>query len=241
MINGREVQTIDLLDLIQVMLKKWWLILLCCIIGAGGAGVYTKTMIAPRYQASSMIFVLSKTTSVMSLADIQLGSWLTDDFSTIAKSRPVLENVAEDVEVECGISYTADQLGGMLKIENPEGTHILKITCTHTDPEQTRIIANAAAKETSRQIAEIMVTDAPTTVEKAITPKAPISPSLSRNVMMGAMMGGMLICGLLVLLYLLDDTIKSEEDVAKYLKLDTLAAFPMEHGRGRRNARQRKK
>ena len=73
------------------MLSKLWLLILCFIVGAPLAFGGTKFLVTPKYSASSMIYILTKTTSVTSLADIQMGSQLTADFEILATSRPVVE------------------------------------------------------------------------------------------------------------------------------------------------------
>ena len=47
------------------------------------------------------------------------------------------------------------------------------------------------------------------------------------------MIGAVLAVGVFTLLFLLDDTIKSEEDVRRYLQLNTLASIPKEKKRRR--------
>ena len=169
-----------------------------------------------------MIYILTKTTSVTSLADLQIGSQLTIDFETLATSRPVVNNVREKLGLE-EISY--DEFVGLLTISNPADTRILKITATYPDPETAQQIANAMADATADRVAEIMVTDRPTIVEEAVVAKNPSSPSLFRNVLMGGALGLILAAAILIVRHLMDDTIKTEEDVEKYLQLNTLAAF----------------
>ena len=62
---------IDLLDLGRALLRKWWAIALCLVIGAAAAFGGTKLLITPQYTASSMIYILSESTSITSLADVQ--------------------------------------------------------------------------------------------------------------------------------------------------------------------------
>lgn len=213
---------IDLLELFYVIRRKWYLLLASLLVFALAAGIGTKFLITPQYQSSSMIYILTKTTSVTSLADLQIGSQLTIDFETLATSRPVVNNVREKLGLE-EISY--DEFVGLLTISNPADTRILKITATYPDPETAQQIANAMADATADRVAEIMVTDRPTIVEEAVVAQNPSSPSLFRNVLMGGVIGLILAAAILIVRHLMDDTIKTEEDVEKYLQLNTLAAF----------------
>ena len=94
-------------------------------------------------------------------------------------------------------------------------------------------VANAVSTETSSQVAAIMQTTPPTVVESAEVSDTPVSPSTKRNMVLGAAVGLVLCCAVLVVRYLVDDSIRTSEDVEKYLGLNVLAVVPLE---GRRKA-----
>ena len=77
-----------------------------------------------------------------------------------------------------------------------------------------------------------MNTDRPSTVEKAVVPERPTSPSMKRNVVLGALVLAALAILIIIIRYLSDDTIKDDDDVTKYLGLDTLAQFPLIKDKG---------
>lgn len=221
--ENQEEGQIDLLEIIHAILRKWWLIVLCFLIGVGAMGSYTKFLVTPQYSASSTMYILSSTTTIsgggVSLA---LSERLAADFLILAKSRPVLEEVAEKV----GDGVTAGMLAGSVSVANPEGSHLLKLTVTNADPKLAKEIANTMAEVVADQIAVVMDTDEPNLLESAVEPAAPISPNLTKNAMMGGLIGAALAVAAIILLYMLDDTVKDEEDVKRYLGVNTLAAFP---------------
>jgi len=218
---------IDLIELLHVFLDKLWVIILCVVIFGGSAFAGTKMLITPKYTASSMIYILTKTTTITSLADIQMGKQLTVDYEALAKSRPVVERVIKEMDLD----YTYEEVVGMIQTENPEDTRILKFKITHTDPEIAKEFANVMAEVTADRVAYIMDTDKPKIVEEAVTPKVPSSPSIVKNTVLGAMIGAMLSAGVIMILYMMNDTIQTEEDVRKYLGLNTLAAIPKDKRR----------
>lgn len=227
--NPQKVQPddemeIDLLELFQVLLQKAWVIILCMVIGAGLAFGGTKMLLTPKYSASSQIYILTKTTSVTSLADIQMGAQLTVDFEVLAKSRPVVEKVIDELNLD----YTYEELVEMITTLNPSDTRILKMTVENEDPNLAKEIANAMAEVTAERVAYIMTTDKPKIVEEAVTPEKPSSPSTVKNTALGGILGAVLAMGIIVIIYLMNDTIQTEEDVRKYLDLNTLAALPLE-------------
>lgn len=222
-----EEMEIDLLELFQAMIHKLWLILLLLVLGAGLAFGATKLLITPMYTASSEIYILTKTTTVTSLADIQMGAQITSDFAVLAKSRPVVENVIKELHLD----YTYEEVVSMISTENPSDTRILRINVQNADAELAKEMANTFAEETAERVAYIMTTDKPKVVEEAVTPKHPSSPSVGKNTVLGGLLGMVLAMAVITVLYLMNDTIQTEEDVRKYLDLHTLAAVPMEKRR----------
>lgn len=211
---------IDLGEIFHLLLNKLWVIILCFIVGGviGFAG--TKILVTPQYSASSMIYILTKTTSVTSLADIQMGSQLTSDFGILAKSRPVIEEVNKNLKLD----YSYEQLASMVQATNQSDTRILRFTVTDTDPVEAKKIANVTAE----RVAYVMSSDKPKIVEEAVVPKSPSSPNTKKNASVVALVFAFAAAAIIVLRYLLNDTIQNEDDVKKYLELHMLAAIPTE-------------
>lgn len=213
---------IDLLELFYALRHRWWAILLALVIGAGAAGVYTKKLIAPHYQSTSMVYVLSKETTLASLADLQIGSQLTKDYSVIIKSRPVLQEVIDKQNLD----MTTDELGEMITIDNPKDTRILSITVEDIEPMRAKAIVDEITKSASNYIGDIMEMVPPKVIEDGVVAVKPSSPSVKKNAAVGGLGLAVLVCGLICLKTVLDDTIKSEEDIEKYLGLSVLAVIP---------------
>lgn len=217
---------IDLVEVFQLMLKRWWLIIGCAVVFAAAAFGYTKLFVTPQYEASSMIYILSKTTSISSALDLQLGKQLTVDFETLATSRPVVEKVID----ELGLDTEYETLVRSITVSNPTDTQILKLSVRNPDPVLARDISNAMSDATAEQIAAVMVTDKPSTVEEAVVPRYPVSPNVKKNTLIAGLAGALLVMAIILLNYLLDDRIKSEEDIVKYLELNALASIPLNKG-----------
>ena len=231
-----EEMTIDLLELFQVLWQKAWLIILCVVIGAASALVYTKFFVTPQYKSQSMIYVFAQNSAQTTISDLQIGSQLVIDLKTIATTREVVEVPIKELH----LNYTYEQLVKKISIGNPTNSRLITITITDPDPVKAASISNSMADALRYRIGEIMNTETPAFVEKAVVAQRPSSPSLKKNVAIGGLLAGVLVCGALIVIYLLDDTIKSEEDVEKYLGKNVLAVFPTdstieEKGKSKRN------
>ena len=214
---------IDLLELAGVVFHRILYVILALIIGAvlffGG----TKLLITPQYEASSTIYIFSKTTSITSLADLQIGSQLAQDFQIIATTRNLVESVID----EQNLDTTYEALVKRITVTNPTQSHMLKVAVKDPDPQVAASVSNALSDKLRDQIAEIMNTDKPSVVQQAVVPERPVSPSVKKNTAIGALLGALLAVAYIVINYMLDDTIKSGDDIKKYLELDTLAEFPL--------------
>lgn len=217
---------IDLAELFRALLRKWWLIAITALLATAIAIGITKFAITPQYQSQAMIYILTKTTSVTSMVDLQIGEAITGDFEIIATSKPVIDAAIEEIKRTENVTFTRKDIKDMLTITNEDDTRILMIRATHENPEYACWVANAIADATSERMAEIMKSDPPTTVERAEVENVPVSPSLFKNAVIGFMLGAIAICGLLLVQFIMDDTIKTEDDIERYLGESTLVMIP---------------
>ena len=225
-LENDEVE-IDLVELIHVLLQKWWMIAIAALVGTAIAVGATKFVITPKYQSQAMLYILTKTTSVTSMVDLQIGEAITGDFEIIATSKPVIDSAINQIKREHSVTFTRKEIKEMLTITNQDDTRILQIRVVSENPEHACWIANAIAEATAERMAEIMKSDPPTTVEKAEVESEPISPSMLKNAIIGFMLGAMLVCAVLVIRFLMNDNIKTDEDVEKYLGESTLVMIPL--------------
>ncbi|MEW4410971.1 Wzz/FepE/Etk N-terminal domain-containing protein [Clostridium sp. AN503] len=217
---------IDLLELLSAFRRRFWMILLALVIGGGLAGAFSYFVLTPQYTSTAMVYILSKETTLTSLADLQIGSQLTKDYKIIVTSRPVLEDVAQDL----GLGLTYKELKEKIKIDNPSDTRILSITAEDPDPFLAKQIADNVARTSSEYIGDIMEMVPPKLIEDGQIPVEKTSPSNTRNALLGALAAVVLVCGVITIEVIMNDTVRSEEDVTKYLGLTVLASVPAREG-----------
>lgn len=213
---------IDLLELLRALKKRIWIILLAAVLGGGIAGSFSKFVLVPQFQSTAMVYILSKETTLTSLADLQIGSQLTKDYKVIVVSRPVLEDVIDNL----GLDLNYRELKKKLTIDNPSDTRILSITAQDPDPYLAKKIADAVADTSSSYIGDIMEMVPPKMIEDGEVPTKKSSPSNGKNAVLGALAAIVIVCGIIVLEVVMNDTIVTEDDVAKYLGLSVLSSVP---------------
>lgn len=213
---------IDLMELFYALKKRILIIAAVLVLGAGIAGAYTKIFVTPVYSATSTMLVLTKETTLSSLADLQIGSQLTQDYSMLLTTRTVLQDVIDNL----GLDMTYRQLESCIKINYPEDTRIMEITVSNPDPEMAKKIVDELSEVGAEFIGDQMEVVPPKVVEAGEVPENPDSPSLKKNVMLGALAGLVVSAGIVVLMTIMDDTLKSEDDIERYLGMSTLASVP---------------
>ena len=213
---------IDYRELFYEFKRRIWWILLAAVLGTGAAGAYSYYLLTPQYISEAKIYVLSKETTLTSLADLQMGTQLTQDYKELIGSRPVMQEVINTLNLD--ITYR--QLAEKLKLENPKDTRILYLTVTDPNPYMAKAIVDEIANAASDYIGEIMEMTPPKLIEDGMVATVQTSPNVKKNAAVGGLVMLVLACGVITLSVIMNDTIRSEEDVFKYLELPVLAVVP---------------
>ena len=215
---------IDLLEVFSILLSKLWLILSAGLFMALVCFAVSKFLLTPTYESTTKIYILNKTdNSSVTYSDVQMGTQLTKDYAELINSRYVLEEVIQKLSLP--MEYK--ELLKKVSVTTPSDTRIVSITVTDTDPVQAMNIANCIREVASDHIQNVMDIDAVNVVESANMPTEKAGPSVVKWTLIGGMLGVLILCAIILVQYLLDDTIKSSEDVEKYLGLSTLALIPV--------------
>lgn len=213
---------IDLVWIFYALLKKIWLIIVAAVLTACVVAGYTYFAIAPTYKSTSTMLVLTKETTLTSLADLQIGSQLTKDYTVLITSRPVLEEVIENLELD----MTYKQLKQKISITNPEDTRILNISVTVNDAKQAKEIVDELSIVSSAFIGDKMEVTPPKIIEEGEISTVKVGPNITRNALIGFLIGALVIGIVVVVLELMNDTVRTESDIEKYLGIPTLANVP---------------
>ena len=215
---------IDLKDLFFELMSNWVMIGISTVLVALIMFCISKFILVPEYTSTSELYVLSKSTSITNLADIQMGTSLTNDYIVVVKGRPVLEQVITNLELD----ETYFSLNEKVALNNPSNSRILDITVTDQDPKRAKLIADEIAKVGSAFIAEKMVQEPPTIIQYGYVNDNPVSPNVLTNTVLGAAVGAFLAIAIIVITYLMNDTIMTADDIERKLGLNVLGTLPLE-------------
>lgn len=230
---------IDLWAVFRALKKNLLLILLAA--GAGLVLFYlgTRLFITPTYDSTTKIYVLNQqdnTNQSITYSDLQSSTQLTKDYMELVKTRPVLEDVISALGLE---DTTYDELKEEIRTATATDGRIIAITVTDKDPRQAKAIADAVRDAVSSQIMKVMDVRAVNVVEPANLPEKKARPGNMKNALIGGILGFLIALGCVVMETVLDDRVKTEEDVEKYLSLSVLGTLPLEEGLGKKKGRKR--
>lgn len=227
-IENGEV-TIDLREVIGVLWRRAWLIAAAAIVGAVVALLITYFLVEPQYEASTLMYVnnsdinLGATSFKISNADLTAAQNLVDTYVVILKSRTVLNEVIEVGELE----YSYDNLKNMISAASVNSTEVFEIVVTTNSPTESEHIANTIAEVLPDKISDIVAGADVRIVDYAVVPAHRSSPSYTRNVAIGFLLGFVLCAAIIVIAYMLDENIYSEDYLTQnYGDIPLLSVIP---------------
>ncbi len=222
--ENMDEYSVDLVALLMAILRHWKIIIFATIVLAVGAFLYSNYMVTPMYSSMSRLYVLSKSTSITSLADIQMGSNLTNDYLIVVSSRPVLDQVIEDLKLDEDYRSLAKKT----EVSNPSNTRFLDIKVTDADPLRAKAIADDIAEVAARFISEKMDQDPPSIIQYGYSDNEKVSPNIKKSTAVGGFAGAFIAIAIVTLFSLVYNTIDSPEDVESKLGLKLIAQIPLE-------------
>ena len=231
--NTANAVEIDLLDLLNELLRKWLIILLCAAVGALIGVLYSTAFVTPEYESSTRLYVVAKngSNSGISTSELQASSLLSNDYAELVKSREVMETVIAEMNLTSGSRLmTASQLSSRLSVSVLANTRVVRITIKDSDPYMACDIANAIRTVAAKQIKRVTDSEAVNVVDEANIPTAPSNRNINRSLLIGGLLGFLVACIVVIVLYLLNDAVTTEDDVHKYLGLSTLGQIPLAEG-----------
>ncbi len=209
----------QLQDYWRIVVKRGWIVLLAIVLTAGSAYLWSRSQ-APEYRSTARLLVRADS---LDFGRLQASKQVLASFSERIRSEktafPVVDRLnldlnPYDVMSQISVSYDQNQL-------------TIQIDAKNSDSEFAGLIANGFAEEF---VAEVEQANAVQRREDQVKVEiiqpagagAQIAPQPLINAVAGGLLG-LLLGGLLVLaLELLDDTIKSRDDIERYMGQDVL-------------------
>lgn len=216
-------QELNLYGVWEVIARRWLLIILVPLLAVIISALISIYVLTPQYRSTTSLLVMKPPDSAQILyQDIQVSRQLVNTYREIAHSRLVLDGVIDSLNLSCDIA----ELRKMVHVESVHNTEIITISVIHPEPAMAQRIANAVARNFMTQVIDIYRVENVNLIDRAALPTVPVSPRVKLNLAVALALGFIAAVGLAFLLENLDRTLKTPEDVQKYLQVPVLGIIP---------------
>ncbi|MCF8566820.1 capsular biosynthesis protein [Alicyclobacillus tolerans] len=216
------MEELELREYWAILRKRWLLVILIPIIAVIVSGVLSFFVMKPQYEASTTLLVNQRQTNnpVLQYQDIMTSQALVKTYSDIMTSNTVEQAVISNLN----LPYTPTQLGGMIKVSNPDQSQVIQVSVTASSQPLAAKIANSVASvfqdkaQTLMDVQNVQIVDSAATNPNA----SPVKPNKKLNVAIALILGLMVSVGLAFLMEYLDNRLRTEDDIRKYLNIPVL-------------------
>lgn len=226
---------IDLMEVIRVLMAQLPMMAAVGLLAALLTFFAGSFLMVPAYSSTTKIYILNKQeNSSITYSDLQIGTQLTKDYAELILGRSVLEEVIEQL----GLDMDYETLKKRVTVDALDDTRIISITVQDPSPVRAMEAANAVRDAAAVHITNVMDIEAVNVAETAYMPTEKTSPGVKKMTLLGGFLGVLLVAAVSLARYLMNDTIKTADDVEKYLGLSTLALIPVNEG-GKKSRKNR--
>ena len=223
--NGEKLRVVGLRDLWDIFVKRLWIMVLAAAVTAVGLFAVAGITYTPRYESTATLYILRQDEmdgSNGSSDDFSLALKVVNDCNYLLKSHSVLDQVINSL----GLDLSYRELYDSLSIANPSETRILEVTVEADSPAEAKRIVDEVCNVGTVKIEEAMGFQQVNLYEYGILMEEPCNRiGLAICVLVGMVAAVMVYCVFLVA-FLVDDRIRTEEDVENYLHLSILGDIP---------------
>lgn len=217
---------LELKDYLKIVRKRLWLVLTIVVISCVVTGVVSYFFLKPVYQASTKLIVNKQNERVgvdqLTINDVNLNIRIIDTYKEVIKTPYIMDLVATEYPE---FNLTSEELIQRVKVSSVNNTQVMTLAVEDYSYEQAVNIVNAVSKIFQREISKVMKVDNVSLLSEAklMEQPKPIKPNPQLNLAICFVVSLMVGVGLAFILEYLDDTLKTESDIEKYLGLPTLS------------------
>ncbi len=226
--NYLDDEEISLKQIFEILRKRAWIIVAITLTAIFIATIINFFLIKPVYESNTTIMIgkprnrIVDENNPITYQEIQTNRLLVSTYREIAKSRTVLEEVIKN----SGLDISIGQLREKVDVSLVKDTEIIQIKVQDHDPETAANLANTIASAFSKQVIKIMNVENVQVLDEAIPQLSPVKPKKTMNIAISLVLGAMLGVLAAFILEFLDTSIKTPEDVEKYLGLPVIGTIP---------------
>lgn len=224
------MEEIDLKELFTLFWNRRMEILLITLIAMVVGVAYSYFLVKPVYNASTTL-VLAQTSSTadnkndgaITQSDLALNSKLVATYSELIKSKSVLRQVVDNFKEE---DLDEEKIKKNVSVQSVNDTEVIKITVKNADPNLAAQIANKISEVFTEKVVEIYNISNVNIIDRAEPEENPSNINHIKDIIIFAFIGAVIAVGFVLILNMLDTTIKTEQDIENISGLIVLSSIP---------------
>jgi len=192
------------------------------------SGLVSYFVLEPEYQTFTTLIVgkpkdYQNVDNKLEYNDLLLNQKLVSTYGELVKTRIVADEVIKNLNLD--MSYK--EFREKVNVNLVRDTEIIKLEVMDTNPVLAAEIANETAQVFMENVKDIMMVENVQVIDEAQVPDIPIKPRPNLNMAIAGVLGLMVGIFLVFLLEYLDSTIKTPDDIERYLNLPVIGTIPM--------------
>lgn len=212
---------IDLSQLLKLLKKNIRLIIILALVGIIIAASATTFLISKKYQSQGSVLLKADVVNgSLDSTQVNTNKMMVNNYVKLLQGNNIQDQVAKNLNI------TSAEVRSSLSITNTTDTQIIEISSTTLDPGLSKRIVDETISVFTTLIQEKLDVTNVTIVDQPEVNPNPVSPSMVKNVIIGAVAGIVISLGYLLLTYLLDTKIKNGEQAEQYLGVPLLGIVP---------------
>lgn len=222
--NFEQGYGLEILELMLALKEKISLILAVVVLAGTLSWAASAFLLPKKYEASVNMIVNARTdlTGVVTSDSISSAENLVDTYAIIIKSNMVLNQVIERL----GLELTFEELYEIVSVNDINNTQVMKIAAQCSDQTLALGIVQTISEIAPAIVADAVEAGSCKVVSEVYARPNPVSPNISRNVLMASAAAFVFVCAAIMLKELLNDYIISDLDMEKKLGISVLGVIP---------------
>lgn len=216
------METIDIKEMFNYYKGKMpFIIMIVALVGIIGS-VYSFVFQTPKYKSTTSVILKNDSTqsNILTVNDLNMNKNLVGTYSEIVKSKRTLNQVIKNLKLD----YSVGQLSSMIQVTSVADTEIIKITVSDVNKKNAKVIADEAANVFVEEIPELYSISNVSILDSAEVANSPYNINVKKQLILYLLIGLVLGCGIVFIIYYFDRTIKSVEQVEMKIGLPILGA-----------------
>lgn len=219
--NNEEEVTIDLMEILKQLKSHIRSIILTTLLIALLAGVITVFVIPKKYESTVRLYLKpDSTTGVSDYSQVNANNLLVNNYVEMIKGNNITEKAATALKINQGV------VSSSLVVTNETNTQVISITSKTTDPALSKRIVDQVTKTFRDEVRENLNVTNITIIDNSKIATSPVSPSLPKNLAIGALAGALLSIAYVIIRMLMDTRIHNKDEAEQYLGIPNLGAVP---------------